>query len=96
MTRVVLLLAGVSLAPMQCSHEPDATHCWDDAPGDGLWELAGKFKDEHDEPATRQTLQAIVDRYPSSRWAPAAREQLAAYGAPVASPPRDLADAAPE
>ena len=70
-------LACSSLAPLQCPHDTDAAHCWDDAPGDGLWDLAQRFRDGHDEAAARRTLEYLVERYPSSRYAPAAREQLA-------------------
>jgi outer membrane protein assembly factor BamD (BamD/ComL family) len=71
---------AVAIAPLQCSHQTDASHCWDDAPGDGLWDLAQRFRDGHDEAAARRTLAFLVERYPSSRYAPAAREQL---GSPV-------------
>jgi hypothetical protein len=76
MMRAVALALGVALAPMQCPHDTDAAHCWDDAPGDGLWHLALRFHALHDDAAERETLEAIVDRYPSSRWAPAARDAL--------------------
>jgi hypothetical protein len=85
-----LAAAALAVAPLQCPHETDAAHCWDDAPGDGLWELAQKFKDNHDDAAARRTLQFLVERYPSSRYAPAAREQLGDAGAdepaPVSAP----------
>ncbi len=77
MTRLVLVALAVSVAPMQCKHEPDAAHCWDDAPGDGLWDLATRFRETHDDAAARRTLELLVARYPSSRWAPAARDELA-------------------
>jgi outer membrane protein assembly factor BamD (BamD/ComL family) len=72
-----LVAATFSLAPLQCPRETDAAHCWDDAPGDGLWDLAQKFRDGHDDAAARRTLEYLVERYPSSRFAPAARDQLA-------------------
>lgn len=71
------LAAALAVAPLQCPRETDAAHCWDDAPGDGLWDLAQKFRDRHDEAAARRTLEFLVDRYPSSRYASPAREQLA-------------------
>jgi hypothetical protein len=70
-----------AMAPLQCSHQTDASHCWDDAPGDGLWDLAQKFRDGHDDAAARRTLEFLLARYPSSRFAPAARDQLAGDGA---------------
>jgi outer membrane protein assembly factor BamD (BamD/ComL family) len=88
-------LAAVLLAaaPLQCPHDNEVAHCWDDAPGDGLWDLAQKFRDAHDEAAARRTLAFLVERYPSSRYAPAAREQLADAGVSVAPP--DAGAAAP-
>jgi hypothetical protein len=77
MIRVAFVALAVALAPVQCPHDTDAAHCWDDAPGDGLWDLAHRFHAEHDDAAERETLKALVDRYPSSRWAPAARDALA-------------------
>ena len=77
--RALAPLAAFALAaaPLQCPHDTDAAHCWDDAPGDGLWELANRFHALHDDAAERESLKALVDRYPSSRWAPAARDALA-------------------
>jgi outer membrane protein assembly factor BamD (BamD/ComL family) len=75
-----LAAVAFAVAPLQCPHENDAAHCWDDAPGDGLWDLAQKFRDNHDDAAARRTLEFLVERYPSSRYAPAAREQIAGDG----------------
>jgi hypothetical protein len=87
-----LVAAALSSAPLQCAHDPDPTHCWDDAPGDGLWDLAEKFRDAHDDAAVRQTLEYLVERYPASRHAPAARDWLADAGAsPASDPARDAA-----
>jgi hypothetical protein len=81
-----LAAAVFAIAPLQCPHENDAAHCWDDAPGDGLWDLAQKFREAHDEAGARRTLQFLLDRYPSSRYAPAAREQLAGRTTTVPDP----------
>jgi hypothetical protein len=81
-----LATLGFSVAPLQCPHDADAAHCWDDAPGDGLWDLAERFQAVHDEAALRRTLEYLVERYPSSRYAPAARERLASLAADA---PRD-------
>ncbi|HTB72911.1 MAG TPA: hypothetical protein VK762_06690 [Polyangiaceae bacterium] len=76
--RALAPLAAFALAaaPLQCPHDTDAAHCWDDAPGDGLWDLSRKFRSSHDDAAARRTLEFLVERYPSSRYAPAAREEL--------------------
>jgi outer membrane protein assembly factor BamD (BamD/ComL family) len=71
-----VMAAVLAVAPLQCPHETDASHCWDDTPGDGLWDLAQKFRETGDDAAARRTLQFLVERYPSSRFTPAAREQL--------------------
>jgi hypothetical protein len=94
MIRPALVALAVSFAPVQCPHDTDAAHCWDDAPGDGLWELANRFHGEHDDAAERETLKALVDRYPSSRWATAARDALA--GRRVLASSEGAADAAGE
>jgi hypothetical protein len=67
----------LAIAPLQCPHDTDPAHCWDDAPGDGLWDLAQRFRVDHDDAAAKRTLEFLVERYPSSRYAPAAREELA-------------------
>ncbi len=72
---VALALASAT-APVQCGHAPDPNERREDTPGDALWQLAQRFHDEHDDAAERRTLQYLVERYPSSRWAPAARERL--------------------
>ncbi len=72
-----LAALAFATAPLQCPHDTDPAHCWDDAPGDGLWDLAQRFRDHHDDGAARATLEYLVERYPASRYAPAAREQLA-------------------
>ena len=84
-----LAALAFAFAPLQCPHDTDPAHCWDDAPGDGLWDLAQRFKGSHDDAAARRTLEFLVERYPSSRYAPAAREQLgpgADGGVPLRDP----------
>jgi len=71
-------LATFANAPIQCGHEVDPNLRKDESPGDALWDLAEKFHEAHDEAASEKTLAYLVDRYPSSRWAPAARERLGA------------------
>jgi outer membrane protein assembly factor BamD (BamD/ComL family) len=71
------LAVALAVAPMQCAHEPDPSLRWNDTPGDALWQLAQEFRDSHDDAAARRTLEYLVERYPSSRWAQAARDELA-------------------
>jgi hypothetical protein len=90
--RVLALGLALAIAPFQCGHERDPSLRWDETPGDALWNLAGRFREQHDEAAARQTLEYLVERYPSSRWAQAARDEL---GAPAGSPSPDRGDGGP-
>jgi hypothetical protein len=75
---VPLLLALTALAPFQCSKSYDPTLRRDDDPGDALYDLAQDFKAKGDDKSYRETLQFLVKRYPSSRRAVKAREDLGA------------------
>jgi hypothetical protein len=85
-----LVAVALAIAPLQCPQSNDPAHCWDEAPGDGLWDLAQRFQANHDEASARATLAFLVERYPSSRYAPAARDALARNpdaGAPLPQGP---------
>ncbi len=75
-----LLVALASIAPLQCGHTSDPELQLDETPGDALWKLAQRFEAAHDEAGEKRTLQYLVEQYPASRWAPAAREKLAQLG----------------
>lgn len=78
--RVVLfsaLVSSLSLAPVQCTRTPDPNLRVEDSPGDALWDLAQDFRAKKDDAAARATLKFLVEKYPSSRHAAAAREELA-------------------
>jgi outer membrane protein assembly factor BamD (BamD/ComL family) len=80
-----MIAAGAALvalvqAPLQCSHAPDPSLRREDTAGDALWSLAQDFRAKHEDAAARETLKYLLDRYPSSRYAPAAREQLGEGG----------------
>jgi outer membrane protein assembly factor BamD (BamD/ComL family) len=66
----------LATAPVQCGQTPESELRLDETPGDALWQLAQRFQAEHDEEAARQTMRFLVERYPSSRWARAARDAL--------------------
>jgi outer membrane protein assembly factor BamD (BamD/ComL family) len=73
-----LVLAILAQAPLQCSHHgDDPTLRTEDRAGDALWALAHDFRAKHEDAAARDTLQYLVERYPSSRYAGAARDELA-------------------
>ena len=81
---VVASLLGAGRAPLQCGRGgSDAAH--EDDPGDALYALAMDFRAKGNEEAARQTLRYLVEKYPSNRHVPAAREEL--EGAPPAPAP---------
>jgi hypothetical protein len=65
--------------------DPDR-HIYED-PGEALYGLAGQFKASGDQRAYVATLRYLTDRYPASRFAHMARQDLAALG--EAAPPPD-------
>ena len=74
---LALLLA---FAPVQCTKKYDASTAREETAGDGLWSLAEDFRAKGDEPSYRATLRFLVTRYPASRRAPAARDELEREG----------------
>lgn len=77
-----LLLAGLFLAPFQCASQPPPDRAREDTPGDALYDLAERFGEQGDEAAERRTMQFLLERYPDSRHAEAARMWLAAHPTP--------------
>ena len=75
------LAAALGSAPFQCAHPPDPSARREDTAGDALYELAQKFKKENNAAAARETLQYLVEHYPSNRHAPAAKDELGGVGA---------------
>lgn len=75
-----VLLTAAADAPLQCSRTPDPSLRREETAGDALWDLAQDFKAKGNHDAARDTLQKLVDKYPSNRHALAAREELAAMG----------------
>lgn len=66
----------LSAAPYQCSKSYDPAMRREDTAGDGLWALAEDFHKRGDARAYEQTLRFLVARYPSSRRAAKARDEL--------------------
>lgn len=74
--KAALLALGIVLgAPYQCATEPDERPTEDSAP-QALWMLAERFRSEDNASARETTLQQLVERYPSSRYAERARQAL--------------------
>ncbi|HVU02160.1 MAG TPA: hypothetical protein VHE30_10420 [Polyangiaceae bacterium] len=74
----ILLLAAFSQAPLQCSHEEDPALRKYETPPEALYDLAERFKAKGETAAHRDTLRYLVERYPSSRFAVRAKEELGA------------------
>lgn len=75
-----------SLAPMQCQSEPPAEQRRYEHPPEALYDLAQRFRAEGETKAWRMTLQTIIDRYPNSREAVMAKDDLS--GAESQSEPK--------
>jgi hypothetical protein len=61
-------------APYQCKSD-DAASVREDTPGEALWNLCGRFAARGDDQAARETLDELVERYPSSRLAARAQDE---------------------
>ena len=76
-TAVAGLVAALTGAPFQCSGTPEPSRLIEETPGQALYELAQDFKKSGDHEAWRRTLERLVARYPSSRFATQAKQDLA-------------------
>jgi len=74
--RALALAALLALAPIQCGSGPREHPEYEDDPAEAVWELSERFAAEGDEDARRRTLEYLIERYPSSRFAERARVQL--------------------
>jgi len=78
----VRVLAAIALgsallhAPLQCASEPEPALRREETPGEALYGLAEQFKAKGEDKAWRQTLEYLVVRYPNSRFAEMARDDL--------------------
>lgn len=96
MTRagVVILLASFFGAPFQCPSEPDPSRAREETPGEALYSLAEEFREAGDRNGWERTLQHLVRRYPASRFAVTARDDLERAGVAVgADDPAKTAEA---
>ena len=71
----LLLLAALG-APFQCTSEPDPSEAREERPGEALYGLAQEFREAGDEDGWRRTLEHLIRRFPSSRFAVTARHDL--------------------
>ena len=65
-------------APLQCSREPGPELRRYETPPEALYDLATRFKARGEEGAWRDTLAYIIERYPNSRYAMRAKDELGA------------------
>jgi hypothetical protein len=71
------LAAFLAWAPLQCSHDPDPSLRREETPGEALYGLATQFKAKGETQAWRSTLEYLIARYPNSRFAVTAKDDLA-------------------
>jgi hypothetical protein len=72
-------------APLQCSREPEPELRRYETPPEALFGLAERFKAKGNSRAYRDTLAYLVERYPSSRFAERAKQDLGVDAAPAGS-----------
>lgn len=76
-TTLVLAISS-GLAPFQCASRTDPEHAVEEEPGEALYGLAEQFHRKGDERARLDTLRYLMQKYPTSRFALMAKQDLAA------------------
>lgn len=71
-----LVVAALGGAPLQCGGGGDPDLRRQDDAGDALWGLAQELKAKGNVEGAREALRYLVEKYPSNRHVPAAREEL--------------------
>jgi hypothetical protein len=77
MLRGLVLVGALATAPYQCGRGPGPDAAIDESPGVALYSLAGEFKTKGDDKSWRSTLEFLVKRYPGTREAKMASDDLA-------------------
>lgn len=72
----LLLLAAAGNAPYQCASKAGPERRLEVEPAEALYDLAEKFKAEGNTKAQGETLRYLVDKFPASRFAVAAQQDL--------------------
>ena len=72
----LILLAAAGSAPYQCASKAGPERRIEEEPAEALYDLAGKFKAEGNTRAQAETLRYLVDKFPASRFAVAAKQEL--------------------
>jgi hypothetical protein len=73
-----LAVATAGSAPFQCARKPGPDRSIEEEPGQALYTLAQQFKADGNAQARTETLEFIVKKYPTSRFAEQARVDLGA------------------
>lgn len=81
----VALSSASTWAPLQCGSEYDPVTAMEETPGEALYDLAQEFEQAGNRGAWQRTLEHLIRRYPSSRFAQTARVDLEAAG--ITPPP---------
>jgi hypothetical protein len=76
----VALLGSIASAPVQCGRDPDPETSMEEGPGEAIYGLAEQFREQGNVEAQKSTLTYIVKRFPSSRFAKRAKQDLEALG----------------
>jgi len=85
--RLLILTAALSSAPFQCGRAPTADSRIEETAAEALYRLAGEFRARGELDAAKATLRHLVERYPGSREAHLATDDLAGLeGTPSATP----------
>lgn len=95
MKTVLVAALSALLAPYQCSHGDQAERPIEDSAPKALHVLAERFSSQGDNSACETVISQLIEQYPSSRYAKAAREEGACNGT-VAAKPRAPEPEAPE
>jgi len=76
------LVAGALLlgAPFQCASDPDPNKAREESPGEALYGLAAQFEKQGNAQGREDTLRYLITRYPKSRFAVMARQDLEQMG----------------
>ncbi len=92
---VVVLSVLLGHAPLQCGSEPEHSLRRYESPAEALYGLAERFQAKGDEDGRRETLQYLVAKYPNSRFAQMAKDDLNGTSGAKDEVPNEHADATP-
>ena len=74
--KTLALVSLLALAPIQCGSGPHEHPEYEDSPAEALWDLSERFEADGDDAGRTRTLEYLIERYPSSRFAERARVTL--------------------